>query len=283
MTESTFQDTAIRQVSAYWNKRPCNIRHSAKPVGTREYFDEVEQRKYLVEYHIPGFAQFERWNGKRVLEIGCGIGTDTINFARAGAQVTAIDLTENSLEVARMRAKIFGLDNRIQFLQADAENLSDYVPIEKYDLVYSFGVIHHTPHPERVLEQIRHYLKPDSTIKIMVYNKWSWKVLWILCTYGKGRFWKMERLIADYSEAQTGCPVTYSYSRSLARKLMEDRGFAVTELAVEHIFPYRISEYVQYRYKKMWYFRFLPRSLFRFLERTLGWHLCLTARPLESA
>ena len=275
---ASFEDTPIAAVRAYWNSRPCNIRHSTKPVGTREYYDEVEARKYFVEPHIPRFAEFERWNGKKVLEIGCGIGTDTINFARAGAQVTAVDLTEQSLELARQRAKVFGLEHRIQFIQADAEKLSETVPVGPYDLVYSFGVIHHTPDPNRVLDEIRKYVTPESTVKIMVYNRWSWKVFWILLVYGKGQFWKLDRLVAEYSEAQTGCPVTYSWSRAEGRRWFENHGFRVTDVMVDHIFPYAIAEYVQYRYQVVWYFRWMPKTLFRALERAFGWHLCLTAK-----
>jgi len=275
---ASFEDTPIAAVRAYWNARPCNIRHSTKPVGTREYYDEVEARKYFVEPHIPRFAEFERWNGKKVLEIGCGIGTDTINFARAGAQVTAVDLTEQSLQVARQRAKVFGLEDRIQFIQADAEKLSESVPVQPYDLVYSFGVIHHTPDPNRVLDEIRKYVTAESTVKIMVYNRWSWKVFWILFVYGKGQFWKLDRLVAEYSEAQTGCPVTYSCSRTEGRRWFESRGFRITDVMVDHIFPYAIAEYVQYRYQVVWYFRWMPKTLFRALERAFGWHLCLTAK-----
>jgi len=275
----SFQDTSIQKVSEYWNSRPCNIRHSTKPIGTKEYSDEVEARKYFVEPHIPGFAEFERWKGKKVLEIGCGIGTDTINFVRHGAQVTAVDLTEKSLAVARQRVAVSGMEDAVQFFQADAEQLSDYVPVQKYDLIYSFGVIHHTPHPDRVIEQLRKYVTPSSTVKIMVYNRWSWKVLWILFVYGKGQFWKLGRLIADYSEAQTGCPVTYSYSRAQGRRLLEDHGFRVIETKVDHIFSYSIPEYVKYQYKQVWYFRWMPKPVFRLLERTFGWHLCLTATP----
>src|SRR5438309_5451562 len=117
-----FSQITVDEVRRYWDQRPCNVRHSPKPVGTRAYFDEVEARKYFVEPHIPRLAEFERWRGKKVLEIGCGIGTDTINFARAGAQVTAVDMSAKSLELARQRAEVFGLSDRIQFYEAHAEN-----------------------------------------------------------------------------------------------------------------------------------------------------------------
>ena len=271
-----FTDVEINRVRDYWNARPCNIRHSTAPIGTREYFDQVEARKYFVEYHIPAFADFARWRGKKILEIGCGIGTDTINFARAGAQVTTVDLSEKSMELARQRAAVFGLEERIRFYPGNAEHLTRFVPLEPYDLIYSFGVIHHTPHPDAVLEQLRSYTRPGTTIKIMVYHRRSYKVGWILLTEGQGRFWKLSELVAKNSEAQTGCPVTYTYTRREGRQLLEGHGFRVRKVEVAHIFPYRIPDYVQYCYVKEWYFRWMPLPLFHALERRLGWHLLLT-------
>jgi SAM-dependent methyltransferase len=273
-----FAETPIAAVRAYWDRRPCNVRHSPAPLGTRQYFDEVEARKYFVEPHILRLAQFERWRDRRVLEIGCGIGTDTIRFARAGAQVTAVDLSRASLDLAQRRAEVYGLGDRIRFYEADAEHLAELVPSEPYDLVYSFGVIHHSPHPDRILQQVREsFVRPGSTLKLMVYHKYSWKVFWILATYGKGAFWRLDDLVARHSEAQTGCPITYTYSRRDLRDLLAP-SFAVSELWADHIFPYRIPDYVQYRYVWEWYFRYLPPSVFRWLERLAGWHLCVTAR-----
>src|ERR1700682_1127505 len=195
MSTQTFDRVPIEQAENYADRRPSNIRPSTKPHGSREYFDEVERRKYFVEPHIPRFAEFPRWQNKRVLEIGCGIGTDTMNFARNGADVTAVDLSEKSLEMARKRAEVYGLADRIRFYHGSGEALTGVLPAGAYALVYSFGVIHHTPHPERVLEQIRNYVHPGSTVKIMVYHRYSWKVFWILMTYGKGRFWRLSGLV----------------------------------------------------------------------------------------
>src|SRR6516225_4034640 len=124
----TFVDVQISQVRDYWNARPCNLRHSPAPVGTKDYFNQVEARKYFVEPHIPGFAEFERWRGKKVLEIGCGIGTDTINFARNGAKVTTVDLSDKSLQLAQQRIGVYGLQEQVQFYCGNAEELSLFVP-----------------------------------------------------------------------------------------------------------------------------------------------------------
>ena len=274
---TSFEEVSIEHVQAYWDARPCNLRHSNKPVGSRSYFDEVEQRKYFVEPHIPAFAEFARWQGKRVLEVGCGIGTDTINFARHGARVTAVDLSERSLEIARQRAAVLGVADQITFVRADAERLSAIIPLEPYDLVYAFGVIHHSPRPDTILTELRRFLPPGGALKIMVYHRHSWKVLWILLTYGRGRFWQLDDVVARHSEAQTGCPVTYTYSRHQGRALVETAGFRVTDLRVDHIFPYRIPEYVEYRYVREWYFRWMPESWFHAFERRFGWHMLISA------
>jgi ubiquinone/menaquinone biosynthesis C-methylase UbiE len=269
-----FNCVDINTVRSYWDGRPCNIRNSDQEVGSKAYFDDVEERKYFVEPHIPPFADFQRWQGKKVLEIGCGIGTDTMNFARSGARVTAVDLSEESLKIAKLRARVLGLEN-IRFYQANAEELTSTVPVERYDLVYSFGVIHHTPHPEKALKQIRRYMDADSSLKIMVYHRHSWKVFWILATYGKGALHKIDNLIAKYSEAQTGCPVTYAYTPETVKPLL--KGFAITDTRIDHIFPYAIAAYKRYRYEKTWYFKWIPQWLFHWMEKRWGWHLCVTA------
>lgn len=268
----------IEEVRGFWNRRPCNIRHSKHEVGSREYFDAVEQKRYFVEPHIRTLAQFERWKGKKVLEIGCGIGTDSINFARAGADLTVIDLSEKSLELCKKRFETHGL--KADFILGNAEELSRYLAPQIFDLVYSCGVIHHTPHPENVLRELRSYLREDSELRLMLYARVSWKAYALWLTQGKNFQWSLDRVVAHYSEAQSGCPVTHTYTSRSARALLKD--FQILSLKKDFIFPYQVGPYVRHEYVPHWYFRCLPRPLFRFLERLLGWHLLIVAKPVST-
>lgn len=279
MSEPTeaFTDVPIDRVREFWDRRPCNLRHSPRPVGSREYFDEVEQRKYFVEPHIPGFAEFPRWAGKRVLEIGCGLGTDTINFARQGARVTAVDLSEESMALAKKRAQVFGLADRIDFRLGNSEELASFVEPAPYDLIYSFGVIHHTPHPERVIAQLREFTHADTELRVMVYSRVSYKLFWILHEEGIWDMSRVDELVAKSSEAQSGCPVTYTYDFEQARALLA--GFDVYAIEKAHIFTWDVEAYKRYEYvKDAAWAGVSDEELARF-ERELGWHTLIKARP----
>jgi ubiquinone/menaquinone biosynthesis C-methylase UbiE len=258
-------EPGIEDVRQFWNSRPCNIRHSNKSLGSKEYFDEVEQRKYFVESHIPKFADFEAWKGKRVLEIGCGIGTDAVNFARAGAIYTGIELSDESLEIARGRFKLFNLEG--SFLLGNAENLELISDKNKFDLIYSFGVLHHTPNISNALSGVKKIAHKNSIIKIMVYAKNSWKQ-------------EMINAGLDQPEAQIGCPIANSYSKEEISNLLFVNGLHPISLEQEHIFPYMIEPYKNYQYVRQPWFECMPEEMFTVLEKSFGWHLLINAQLL---
>ena len=139
------------EVKKYWNDRPCNIRHSSKEFGTKEYFDEVEQKKYFVEPHLLEFADFKRWNGKRVLEIGCGIGTDSINFVRNGAILTVVEFSDKSLDVCKKKFEVF--DVKATFIKADVNKLEEVLT------PYKFNLIHQNPNSDNIFKKISKYIQ----------------------------------------------------------------------------------------------------------------------------
>lgn len=254
----------IEAVEAYWDARPCNIRHSPKPLGSREYFDEVEHRKHFVEHHIPGFAQFERWNGKRVLEVGCGIGTAAVNFARFGADYTGVELSQASLDLARQRFDVYGLKGRLAL--CNAEELSRHVESNYYDLVYSFGVIHHSPNQRAIVKEIRKVICDDGEFRCMLYAKNSWKDIMIEAGF-------------DQPEAQRGCPYATTYTLEMVHDLYNDL-FEVVSSNQAHIFPYVVEKYVNYEYELQPWFKAMPPEMFAALERRLGWHMLIVGRPI---
>lgn len=268
------QTMDIEVVREFWDRRPCQLRHSDLAVGSGDYFAAVERRRYFVEPHIAEFAAFNRWAGKRVLELGCGMGTDAVHFARAGASVTVVELSPKSLELCRRHFACRGVT--ATFVPGNAEELVQLLPPQTFDLIYAMGVVHHTPHPERVLAAIPRFMHERSELRIMLYARWSWKVLAILARHGSRHLWQIDRVVPRYSEAQTGSPVTQVYSVRQARRLLQ--AFQIVSLRKTFIFPYRVDQYVQYRYVRVWYFRYLPAPVFKWLERVLGWHLLIVAR-----
>lgn len=257
---------SISEVEHFWDDRPCNVRHSDAEIGSAEYFDSVSRKKYFVEPHIPEFANFDHWLGKRVLDVGCGIGTIGASFAKAGADYVGVDLSQVSLDLAKQRFDLFGLKG--SFEKANVEELSDSILNgSAFDLIWSFGVLHHTPSIERALEALRALSTPGQTVlKVMVYAKDSWKQRMIDAGF-------------DQPEAQSGCPIANSYSRAEVIELFGAAGFRVTSLRQEHIFPYKIEEYRRHLFVKQPWFEQMPVDVFRAMEKSLGWHLLIDAVP----
>lgn len=251
----------IKDVVTYWNSRPCNIRHSSKEIGTLEYFQEVESKKLFVEPHIIPFSNFPFWKNKSVLEIGCGLGTMAINFAKEGSQYTAVELSNESLALTRRRFEVYGYKG--DFYLGNAEELTSFLPKKKYDLVYSFGVIHHSPNPRKIIEEIRSYMNKDSILKLMIYAKDSWKDVMIESGF-------------DQPEAQSGCPIAFTYTKQEAINLL--KGFDILEIKQDHIFPYQIEPYRKGEYVKQPWFKDMPKDMFKALEQRFGWHMLITAK-----
>lgn len=252
----------ITDVKNFWDSRPCNVKHSSKTIGSKEYFDEVEKKKFFVEPHIKSFSEFNLWNGKKVLEIGCGLATAGINFARYGADYTGVELSKETLELAKKRFEVYGVQGN--FCEGNAENLSNFLPDEKYHLVYSWGVIHHTPHPEKVIQEVKKYLHKNGEFRVMLYASNSWKNYMI----GAG---------LDQPEAQYGCPIAYTYTEDEIIELLGN-DFIVTNMERDHIFPYQIEPYKKGEYVKQPWFENMPEEMFKILEKKLGWHILITAK-----
>jgi SAM-dependent methyltransferase len=158
------------RVRAFWQAHPCGTKFSDAEMGTPEFFELIEAHRYTKEWHIPEAADFAGARGLSVLEIGCGLGTDGAQFAKAGAHYTGVDLTEAAIELARKRFEIAGLPG--EFRVADAENL-DFAD-ESFDRIYSHGVLHHTPDTARAVAEIHRLLKPGGRAMVMLYHRGSY-------------------------------------------------------------------------------------------------------------
>jgi cyclopropane fatty-acyl-phospholipid synthase-like methyltransferase len=262
-------------VKKYWNNRPCNINHSSAEIGTAEYVRQVAAKRYYVEPHITEFANFKSYRGKNVLEIGSGIGTDAISFASNGANVFSGDISDNSVDISRKNAASLNLKNLI-FFEHDFQNSQLPVAAE-FDLIYSFGVIHHSPNPQIIFNNLKQWAGPNTEIKIMVYYKYSTKAIALYLRYGFLRKRSFDEAVAVQSEAQKNSPYTFTYSKKTITAALESAGLEVSNIKIRHIFPYAIKEYKRNIYSKRWYWKGIPMKFIKQIGKLFGWHLLVEA------
>jgi SAM-dependent methyltransferase len=178
------------RVRAFWQAHPCGTKFADAEPGSAKFYELVEAHRYTQEWHIPAAANFAGTNGLKVLEIGCGLGTDGAQFAAAGAEYTGVDLTEAAVELARQRFAISRLKGTFQI--ADAESLE--FASDSFDLVYSHGVLHHTPDTRRAVNEVWRVLRPGGRAVIMLYHRdsYNYRVNISLLRRAGARFLKSE-------------------------------------------------------------------------------------------
>lgn len=255
-----------------WGQDPCGAEYGREQqFGTREFFDEVERHRYT-EYApwMPEVMDFNNFAGARLLEIGCGMGTDLLQFARGGALCTGIDLTPRSVEITRHRFALYDMPGN--FLVADGERLP--FPDESFDVVYSNGVLHHTPNTAAAVREVHRVLRQGGLAKVMLYHRHSlyyWGEIVLHRGLLRGQFLRgstpaeiMSRYV-EYSEHEAQ-PLVKAYSRREARALFAD--FSEVKTEVEQMIRQELSLLNP----------LVPESLFRRLRRTIGWNVIITAK-----
>jgi SAM-dependent methyltransferase len=285
------------RVRAFWQANPCGVKFADAAPGTRHFYELVEAHRYTKEWHIPMAADFAGAGSLKVLEIGCGLGTDGAQFAEAGADYTGIDLTEAAVDLARRRFELFDLPGK--FETADAENLA--FSDASFDLVYSHGVLHHTPETGKAIQEIHRVLRPRGRAVVMLYHrdsynyrvnisllrragaqllKWESGIKFVHKITGEpleslrehGRLLKTEKesyLKPDEFLSQNtdgaGNPLARVYSRKEARELFKDFSEVILRT---HFLNKRWLPVIG---------NLLPRSLESRLASRWGWHLWIYA------
>jgi SAM-dependent methyltransferase len=212
----------LEEVRSFWQRRPCGAEHAHAPEGSPEFFRQIERSRDELEPFIARYARFEETVNQRVLEIGTGLGTDLAKFARAGARVTGVDLTEKAISLTRARLDLEGLEGDLYV--ADAERL----PFGEgtFDVVYSWGVLHHTPDTDRAVNEAIRVLRPGGRICVMLYSRRSWVALGLwtrhaLLAVRPHR--RMHEVIANHMESAGTRAYTVAELRSLFDSLCDIR------------------------------------------------------------
>lgn len=252
-----------QKTQEHWGENPCGSNYSTRELLTSEYFHDIERHRYGTHPWLKELINNQHVKNKKMLEVGFGMGTDHLQFARKGALMHGIDITPRNLTVAK---KLFSLRGyKSNFITGDAEHL----PYSKneFNFVYSFGVLHHTPSIEKALKEIKRVLKPGGKAVIGLYHRHSFFYFWSLFIRDwilKGDFLKetfKQRLSRiEYPGTDQNLLVNV-YSKRSVKKLMKD--FKNTELMVRHLTPHEVFNIGTY----------LPKSFINKLSTLFGWYV----------
>jgi SAM-dependent methyltransferase len=249
----------IDAIAAYWNERIHDLEMTEAAVGTREFFDDLDDYRFDKLHYLPRLVDFDAFRGQEVLEVGCGIGTDLVRFARGGARVTGVDLSATAIDLARRNFELHGVAAD-ELRVANAEALP--FPDARFDVAYGHGVVQYTADPARLVRECHRVLRPGGTAIFMVYNRVSWL----------NALSKVMKVPLEHEDA----PVLRKFSISEFKALL-------APFPSVHIVPERFP--VKSRLHKGWKgvafntvfvgtFNALPRAW----VRPLGWHLMAFCR-----
>lgn len=244
----------IDAIKDYWNHRIHDLEMTDQPVGTKAFFDDLDDYRFDKLHYLPQLVDFASFKGQRLLEVGCGIGTDLVRFARGGARVTGVDLAQTAIDLARKNFELHGVAPE-ELRVANGEALP--YPDATFDVVYGHGVIQYTANAPQLIREMHRVLKPGGTGIFMAYNRVSWL----------NAMSKLMKVALEHEDA----PVLKKYSIAEFKALLAP--FSETRIVPER-FP------VKSRLHKGWKgvafntvfvgtFNALPRSW----VRPLGWHL----------
>jgi len=258
------------QVERFWDAEPCGSRY----LGADSDFEAHARARYELEPYIHEFAGFARSKGKRVLEIGVGMGADYLEWLKAGALATGVDLSSASLEQARRRAELAGLVPDLR--QADAEHLP--FADGTFDTVYSYGVMHHSPDTTRCIREAWRVLKPGGELRVMVYHHPSVTGFLLWLRYGWMRWKSMRQTVCEYLES----PGTKSFTQDEALGMLD--GFEEIELRQELSPGDLLLHKPSSRFRGGWYrmiWMAYPRRIVRAFGSRVGLFLLISARRAD--
>jgi ubiquinone/menaquinone biosynthesis C-methylase UbiE len=266
-------DDALAAVRDYWEDAACGEELYLGGTELEDYERQAAER-YRLEPCIESFAEFERYRGRRVLEIGVGLGADHRRFAEAGAELSGIDLTERAIRHVRHQLALRGLNSDLRVGNAERLDFAD----ASFDLVYSWGVLHHTPDTHAAVCEVLRVLKPGGEAKVMIYNQHSLVgfMLWLRYALARGRpRTSLDEIYREHLES----PGTKAYTVDEARRLFSD--FNITDVHTELTHADLLSSSVGQRHRgallsvarRIW-----PRWLIRRLFRRNGLFLVIIAQ-----